>query len=533
MSTTTAPPTTTAAVYVRISSDPKGERAGVERQRTDCERLAAALGVTDVRLYEDNDVSAFSGATRPAFTRMLADVESGQIGTVIVWAVDRLYRRLTDLETIVSVLDAAGVSVHAVKSGDIDLSTADGRLHARLLGSVAQHESEKKSERIRARAQQRAQTELRTVASVRPFGWRFIDGNGGGLEPDPLEAPALAQAYRDVADGLTLYAAHKRLSTVVDIGKMRPSTLGGILRNPRNGGYATYKGEITGPAADGQKIVEPDLFDRVAAILNDPTRRTSPGRPASTPLGGGILRCGVCDGPMSASTRQSGGAKRAVKAPVYICSRGKCLSRRRALIDPPMMSMAADVLAELGARGLLAQAPAEDTRAHELRQRIAEAEQRLDALAAMVASGDLSPVDYGKAAAKIRTGIDTDTAALQARAQRPALVKLAAAEDVRVTWAHAVESGDNATVRAVLSEVVDTITCHRDRTAHVRWADWTGLGPTIVEPPSGPRIRGRDARREKVSELHRQGLSISAISREIGSDRQVVRNDLKAMGLYR
>ena len=139
MSTTTAPPTTTAAVYVRISSDPKGERAGVERQRTDCERLAADLGVTDVRLYEDNDVSAFSGATRPAFTQMLADVESGVIGTVIVWAVDRLYRRLTDLETIVSVLDNAGVSVHAVKSGDIDLSTADGRLHARLLGSVAIH----------------------------------------------------------------------------------------------------------------------------------------------------------------------------------------------------------------------------------------------------------------------------------------------------------------------------------------------------------------------------------------------------------
>lgn len=530
MSTTTAPPTTTAAVYLRISSDPKGERAGVERQRTDCERLAAQLGVTDVRIYEDNDISAASGATRPRFTQMLTDIETGQIGTVIVWAVDRLYRRLTDLETIVPVLDNAGVMVHAVKSGDIDLSTADGRLHARLLGSVAQHESEKKAERIRARARQRATVELRTPCNVQPFGWRFIDG--GGLEPDPTQAAALAQAYRDVADGLTLYAAHKRLAATVDVGKMTSGTLGTILRNPRNAGYATYKGEITGQAADGHRIVDPDLFDRVAAILSDPTRRTSPGRPANTPLGGGILRCGVCGGPMSASTRQSGGAKNAVKAPVYICSRNHCVSRRRALLEPKILSMAADVLAELGGRGLLAQAPAEDTRAHELRQRIADAEQRLDALAAMVASGELSPVDFGKAATKIRTGIDTDAAALQSRAQRPALAKLAAADDVRSTWTNTVESGDNATVRAVMSEVVDSITCHPDRSVVVTWAPWTGLAPTTFTLP-GPTLHARDARREKVAKLHRDGLTISAISREIGSDRQVVRNDLKAMGMYR
>lgn len=541
MSTTTAPPVknltpataatvgfpTVAAVYVRISSDPKGERAGVERQRTDCEVLAADLGVTEVRLYEDNDISAFSGAERPAFQQMLADVADGQVGTIVVWAVDRLYRRLTDLERIVTVLDGAGVSVHAVKSGDIDLSTADGRLHARLLGSVAQHESEKKSERIRRACRQRAENG-RTVASNKPFGWRFIDGNGGGLEPDPTEAPALRQAYADILDGLSLYAAHKRLGTTVPIGKMTSSTLGLILRNPRNGGYATYKGEITGVAADGLRIVEPDVFDRVAAILNDPSRRTSPGRPVNTPLGGGLLRCGKCGGPMSASKRRS----RDVSAKVYICSRNHCMTRRRALLDGPVLAMAADVLAELGARGLLAQAPADDTRAHELRTRIADAEQRLDALAAMVASGELSPVDFGKASTKIRTGMDTDSAALAARAQRPALVKLAAADDVRATWQNAVDSGDTAIIRSVLSEVADEIVCNPDRTATVHWAGWTGLEPTTVGAP-GPTIEGRAARREQVAALHNKGLTISAIARELNTARQVVREDLKAMGLYR
>ena len=94
--------TTTAAIYVRISSDPKGERAGVQRQRTDCERLAREFGHDDLRLYEDNDVSAISGKTRPAFEQMLGDVAGGQVATVVVWAVDRLYRRLSDLERIVT-----------------------------------------------------------------------------------------------------------------------------------------------------------------------------------------------------------------------------------------------------------------------------------------------------------------------------------------------------------------------------------------------------------------------------------------------
>ena len=50
-----------AALYLRISSDPDGERAGVERQRADCEALARRNGWEIVEVFEDNDVSAYSG----------------------------------------------------------------------------------------------------------------------------------------------------------------------------------------------------------------------------------------------------------------------------------------------------------------------------------------------------------------------------------------------------------------------------------------------------------------------------------------
>jgi len=67
----------TAAVYVRISADPQGERAGVERQRRECEQLAERLGLTVVALFEDNDVSAYSGKPRPEFERLLGGADTG------------------------------------------------------------------------------------------------------------------------------------------------------------------------------------------------------------------------------------------------------------------------------------------------------------------------------------------------------------------------------------------------------------------------------------------------------------------------
>ncbi|MCA1701972.1 MAG: recombinase family protein [Actinobacteria bacterium] len=46
-----------SAIYVRISSDPRGLRAGIERQEEDCRALAASKGWGISEVYVDNDVS--------------------------------------------------------------------------------------------------------------------------------------------------------------------------------------------------------------------------------------------------------------------------------------------------------------------------------------------------------------------------------------------------------------------------------------------------------------------------------------------
>jgi len=59
-----------AAIYIRISSDRGGTRAGVRRQLEDCRTWAEKNGATLAEVYEDNDVSAYRGKPRPAYRRM-------------------------------------------------------------------------------------------------------------------------------------------------------------------------------------------------------------------------------------------------------------------------------------------------------------------------------------------------------------------------------------------------------------------------------------------------------------------------------
>ena len=61
---------------MRISKDKTGGGLGVARQRADCEALAASLGWSVAGVYENNDISAYSGKRRPSYERMLADLRA-------------------------------------------------------------------------------------------------------------------------------------------------------------------------------------------------------------------------------------------------------------------------------------------------------------------------------------------------------------------------------------------------------------------------------------------------------------------------
>lgn len=264
---------------------------------------------------------------RPRFQAMLQAVRRGEIDVVLVWAVDRLYRRLADLLELTNAL--GDVPVYAVRSGDIDLSTADGRLHANLLGSVAQHESEKKAERVRAAAERRARAG-RFPGGARRFGYRHseVDLSTGKrtLELIPAEADAIAWAYRHVTAGGSLEAVCREWRDRGLVGPRGAPFTGvsvrDVLLRPMNGGLGVYRGEIVGKSG-APAIVDEETFRTARAVLSDPRRRTNVGRPVLSLLSG-LLRCGVCGARMSSRYRRRGAARGGGKRGSTRAERGTC-----------------------------------------------------------------------------------------------------------------------------------------------------------------------------------------------------------------
>jgi DNA invertase Pin-like site-specific DNA recombinase len=86
---------------------------------------------------------------RPGWSKLWADVEVGKVDRVVVWRLDRLGRTAAGLTALFENLQQRGVGFVSIHD-KIDLSTASGRLMACVLASVAQYETELRSERVRA-----------------------------------------------------------------------------------------------------------------------------------------------------------------------------------------------------------------------------------------------------------------------------------------------------------------------------------------------------------------------------------------------
>ena len=87
---------------------------------------------------------------------MLQDIRDGSIGAVVAWHLDRLHRQPIELEHFMALADEKRIALATV-AGDVDLSTDNGRLIARITGAVARSEVERKSARQKRAAQQRAE----------------------------------------------------------------------------------------------------------------------------------------------------------------------------------------------------------------------------------------------------------------------------------------------------------------------------------------------------------------------------------------
>src|SRR5829696_3564367 len=415
-----------AGVYLRQSQDRNGTGLAVARQRKDCLKLCNERGWEPVE-YLDNDVSAYSGKKRPAYGRMLADIEAGNLGAVVVWDLDRLHRRPVELEHFIDLADRHRLALATV-SGDTDLGTDSGRLFARVKGAVARAEGERKSARQKAQALQAAEAG-KPHRGPRAFGYEQ-----DGITIREGEAEALRAAYRSLLVGATLVGISRDLAAA---GFATPqgrafahNAARTILANPRNAALRSYRGQIVGPAA-WAGIVDEETWRAAHGLLSDPQRRKNRGT-ARRWLLGGLAFCGRCDDgtTVRVNYRERDAAGTPVR--VYRCRDHAHLSREAGFCDWRVSERVIARLSRPDARDLLVDDDRPDLAG--LRVEADVLRMRLEQLAEAFADGTVSAAQLAVGSERLR-GKLADVEARTVHLDRaPLLADLVTAKDVRKAW---------------------------------------------------------------------------------------------------
>ena len=318
------------AIYTR-----KSTAAGLDQdfnsldaQREACEQyIASRVHAGWYLLPERYDDGGFTGANleRPAFQKLMQDIEQGKIDIVITYKVDRLSRSLLDFARIMDLFQRAGVSFVSVTQ---NFSTADamGRLTLNMLMSFAEFEREMIAERTRDKMAA-ARRKGKWIGGRVPLGYRV---DGGKLVIDEDEAALVREIFR-------VYQEEKSLLATAEILNARGwRTKKCITRTDKHtGGLRWDKGsvhrQLTNPVYVGKvgfqgtiyegehvALIDEKTFADVQQLLKSMAPESgSERRGRQDFLLRGLLRCRVCGSAMTPRWSTSRGRKYRY----YVCTR--------------------------------------------------------------------------------------------------------------------------------------------------------------------------------------------------------------------
>lgn len=370
------------------------------------------------------------------------------IDGLIVYDLDRLHRQPRELEAFIDLCARCEVTNVASVGGDIDLTSADGRFQARILGAVAVKESEDKSRRIR-----RTHEELAQAGKVSGGGSRAYGYEADKLTVRESEAMVLRECAARFLAGEALRSICGDLS---DRGirtstgaEWKPQTLGRTLKRPRLAGLREHNGEIVAEA-EWPAILTPPESARIRSILDDPDRRTN--KVARRYLLARLLRCGLCGETLVSRPKQGG-----VRA--YQCARGPGFSgcgRLSVKADPLEAFVVEAVLYRLDSPELAAALSAEpgDPDAERWQAEMDQSRAELDQLAAMYGRREISLSEWQAARAPVERRISEAKKELGRLTRASAIAgHVGHAAELRDRWQNLPLTRQHAIVAAVLDHL--------------------------------------------------------------------------------
>ena len=291
-------------LYVRVSTDEQARHGeSVLDQSQALHKWCEDHGCIIAGEYHDEGFSARkSYRSRPALLELLSAVERGEGDAVVFTKLDRWFRNLKDYYKVQEILEKHGVFWCATLE-DYETLTSAGRFKVNLMLSIAEHEADLTSERIKFTFEQkRARGEI--VGSSMPRGYKLVNKK-------PVKDP---KTQMGVEAFWKTYFATGRISAAMSAADAFGvhfkyyATAGRMLSNA-----SCYAGTIQGVPCE--PYITEEQRDRV---LN--RRRRSPRRTGNVYLFQGLVKCGTCGGTMGG--HQQGYVKQdGTRSAYYSCAR--------------------------------------------------------------------------------------------------------------------------------------------------------------------------------------------------------------------
>jgi DNA invertase Pin-like site-specific DNA recombinase len=446
---------TKAAIYVRLSKASAGDREpSLKAQENEARKLCAARGWAVAEVFEDRGVSGWSDRARPAFTAARELIADGGADVFVAHRLDRVARTMVGLIELDRFLGEHGAAV-ALVTEDFDTTTAAGRLARDVIARFGEHYSDQLSEKIQNALNLKAAAGDPQNGGVRLYGYDAQRTTVNEREAKLVREMA-ARALKGEALGAIAKDFERRGVKTASGTEWTTKTVRRILANPAYAGLRVHtkranqrntkrnaKRTVAGTyAGSWPAILTPAQHKRLAALLNDPSRNTSPGT-AVRHLLAGFLACGVCGAKMYSKKIRGG-------QPGYACLGGHVAVMAH-YVEPEVSTSILEALDNMPTT-----APA--TGARTLRAELDRIEAKQAQLAEMFAADELSASEWKTAREGLAQRHEAASTALRNITSTSAAPKLPAGTAARVAWW---KSADLASRRALLDATVSVITIER------------------------------------------------------------------------
>jgi site-specific DNA recombinase len=273
------------AVYCRKSSE---EGLGQAFNSLDAQREACLAYIESQRregwIALDHEYSdpGYSGGSldRPALQRLLRDIESGSIDTIVCYRIDRLTRSLIGFTRLVEILDRHSVALVSITES-FNTATSLGRLNLHMILSFAQYERELAGERIRDKFLASRKRGL-WMGGHAPLGYHARDRKLIVNEAEAALVRHIFERFLQVGSATMLVQELNAQGHRTKRGKPFDKTvIYKLINNPTYVGEVSHKGAIY--PGEHEALVDRATWDKVHAVLAQNRHRRASHTRAATP----------------------------------------------------------------------------------------------------------------------------------------------------------------------------------------------------------------------------------------------------------